>query len=365
MASFFETLNYSSCNEDSSSELAALQISKDDRVLCITGSGARTLDLLTERPRRVVSIDCNPCQSFLLELKIAGIKRLRYEEYLEFLGVLSSSGRRSSYKDIRHMLSDGARGFWDRNPAMIEKGVIYQGRWERYFRRLARLVSLVRPRLVRKLFRCACLDEQTRVWREDWDGALWRIFLRLVSMNGMWKHALADPGFYRCVLENFSVSTYLNERFASAFESFLAHESPFATLLFFGRYDARGVLPIHLQTKYYETLQCSLSSVQIVTESLAQYLERCEGEQYDKYSLSDIASYTDAKDYGRIWRGIIATAPSGARFCERQFLAKRHPPSDVERLIRRDQALEARLAKTDTSMFYTFVVGEIIGLGDD
>ncbi len=86
MPSFLETLNYSSSNEDSNSELKALCIDKNDSILSITGSGARALDLLIKNPAKIVSIDFNPCQNHLLELKIAAIQHLEYQEFLEFLG---------------------------------------------------------------------------------------------------------------------------------------------------------------------------------------------------------------------------------------------------------------------------------------
>ena len=48
MGNFHNTLNYSSANEDSRSENKSLLINNNDKILCITGSGARTLDL--EKP---------------------------------------------------------------------------------------------------------------------------------------------------------------------------------------------------------------------------------------------------------------------------------------------------------------------------
>ena len=96
MKSFFETVNYSSSNEDSRSEIRALQLISQDSVLCITGSGARTLDLLIANPAKVVSLDFNPCQNFLLELKIAAMHELDYEEFLEFLGVNNSLKRKDT-----------------------------------------------------------------------------------------------------------------------------------------------------------------------------------------------------------------------------------------------------------------------------
>jgi S-adenosylmethionine-diacylglycerol 3-amino-3-carboxypropyl transferase len=364
MKSFLETLNYSSSNEDSRSEVKALRIGEGDSILCITGSGARTLDLLAESPKEIVSIDFNPCQNFLLELKIHAIQHLEYEEFLEFLGVCSSQKRGHIYKTIRQSLSTDARKFWDSNSAMIENGVIYQGRWERYFHQLGRLVSLVRPHLRNKLFSCSSISDQARIWRDEWDTPLWRIFLRYISSRVVWKHIFGDPGFYRYVPVSFSIYKYLNTRFTNAFENILAGENPFAILLFFGKYSPYGVLPAHLQKRHYTTLRNSLERVRIVNQSLLGYLERCKKNSFDKYSLSDFASYTNTEEYKRIWIGIIKTASSGARVCERQFLVKRDIPVEVRSCIRLDEALKFELTRTDNSIFYTFLIATINGKND-
>lgn len=365
MKTFLETLNYSSSNEDSRSEIKALHITSGDSVLCITGSGARPLDLLIEKPEIIVSIDFNPCQSFLLELKMAAIRRLEYEELLEFVGVCPSAKRNHFYKGIRILLSPDARGFWDSHSTMIEKGVIYQGRWERYFRKLARLIHLVRPHLLDRLFSCNSIGEQARLWREEWDSVLWRAFLRCISSRTVWKYLFGDPGFYRYIPDQFSIYKYINERFTAAFENILVSESSFATLLFLGKYNVNGALPLHLQRGYYKVLKDTLPCIRIVTESILEYLEKSRKNQFCKYSVSDFASYTNMEEYEMTWRGIVKTASKGARICERQFLVKREIPSNVRPYITRIGELEKELARTDDSIFYTFVIGKIEEANND
>ena len=70
MAKFFKRLSYSIGNEDWETEREALSIQADDKVLCITASGDRPLNLLMNECREIVSIDANPVQNYLLELKI-------------------------------------------------------------------------------------------------------------------------------------------------------------------------------------------------------------------------------------------------------------------------------------------------------
>jgi S-adenosylmethionine-diacylglycerol 3-amino-3-carboxypropyl transferase len=306
--SFQKTVNYASSNEDSGSEIRALRIREKDAVLCITGSGARPLDLLAASPRKIVSIDVNPCQNFLLELKMAAIRKLSYREYLEFLGVTRSENRPGLYRFICGLLSGQARKFWDSHSSIIRKGVLYQGRWERYFRSLAFCVGCVRPRLLRKIFNAETLAEQAKLWSEEWVNPVWRSFLKIISMRLVWKYAFGDPGFFLHVPESFSIHAYLENRFNNAFDHFLASESPFAHLLFFGKFDEWGVLPIHLQEDHFETLRRNLPRLSIVTQSLEEYLNAFDGVPFQKFSLSDVASYTEPNTYQTIWEKIVRKA---------------------------------------------------------
>ncbi len=363
MKSYYQKINYSSCNEDSSSELRALRIQKTDRVLCITGSGARPLDLLIAEPAEIVAIDFNPCQNHLLELKMRAIEVLDYQEHLAFIGISPSDSRIEMYQKLRLGLSEEARRFWDGRPRIILKGVIYQGGWERFFKRLAVFIRCVRPGLLEELFSPIPIGRQARLWTDVWNSGEWKIFLRLVTHRAIWKYILRDPGFYRYVPKSFSVYDYLEKRFDHAFKTLSLHQSAFASLLFFGRFN--GALPPYLQEKNHEVLRKNLRKVHRVTCSLAEFLDRSGDHTFDKYSLSDFSSYTDEAEYNRIWRGILSTANPGARVCERQFLVKRSLPRSIEPHARRDEALDRELEESDNSIFFSFITAEVGSIGNE
>jgi S-adenosylmethionine-diacylglycerol 3-amino-3-carboxypropyl transferase len=357
MTSFCRKINYSSSNEDSLSEIKALKICETDRVLCITGSGARPLDLLIAKPAEIVSLDFNPCQNHLLELKMRAIAGLDHEDFLEFMGVRPSNQRAEIYQGLREGISAEARNFWDGNIRMIRKGVIYQGGWEKYFKQLALVIGLVRKSLLQAIFSSREPGRQARLWSEVWDSAEWRIFLRLVSQRVVWKYIFRDPGFYRYVSEDFSIYDYLENRFEHAFKTVRLRESAFAALLFWGRF--HEALPLYLQKESYETLRKNLHRIRFVTRPLGNFLDECKKNSFNKYSLSDFSSYTDEREYERIWHGVLRTATVGARICERQFLVKKNLPAGVQPHVRRESRLENELEETDDSIFFSFVVAEV------
>jgi len=63
----------------------------------------------------VFSIDRNPCQNALLELKIAAIKNLDYETFWRMFGDgYCENFTKEVYPLLREHLSPAARKFWDK-----------------------------------------------------------------------------------------------------------------------------------------------------------------------------------------------------------------------------------------------------------
>jgi S-adenosylmethionine:diacylglycerol 3-amino-3-carboxypropyl transferase len=258
---------------------------------------------------------------------------------------------------MRGGLPAEARAFWDKNLGSIRKGVVYQGGWEKYFRNLSLVIGLVRRKLLEAVFACPDVARQACLWKGAWNSREWRTFLRLVSLRSVWKYAFGDPGFYRYVPKDFPVYAYLERRFEHAFRNVLLRESPYASMLFLGRLGR--ALPPHLRKENYPALRERISALRVVTRPIGDFLAASGPNSFDGYSLSDFSSYTDAREYGRIWRGVLRTAGPAARVCERQFMVKRPLPVDVAPHIGRDPELERELEKTDDSLFFSFIVGQV------
>ena len=73
--------------EDPESDRRALRIQPGEVVVTIGSGGCNTFDLLLEDPGRIFAVDINPCQSHLLELKCAAIRRLDLDDLHAFLGL--------------------------------------------------------------------------------------------------------------------------------------------------------------------------------------------------------------------------------------------------------------------------------------
>lgn len=354
---FFQKLNYASFHEDSRSERRALELRSSDRVLCLTGSGARPLDLLLDDPAEIVAIDWNPAQSHLLELKLSAIRNLDYDQGLQFLGFRASTERESMYAALVSDLSPDARAFWDDRSDSIRRGVFFDGGWERFLRRVSWLARKTRRDWVRQLFDSPDVASQHAFWCDHWDNRAWRVFVRLVTNRILVRYVLREPGL-NLVPPELSISDYIQERFKQASGSFLFRDSPWIWALFNGRIDTSGPLPEHLKPENFSRIRERCDSIRVVTASLKDYLASGQSK-FEAFSLSDFASYCDQPAFEEIWCDLLKRSARGARYCERRFLVNYDLPPSVQSAVTIDETLARQLDQDDLSVVYTFLVARL------
>ena len=115
-------LVYNTCWEDPRLDRRALQLGPQDTVLVITSAGCNALDYVLAGPKQVIAVDVNPRQNALLELKLAGIRNLEFEDFFAMFGRGRLARAERVYVDkLRPSLSDGARRYWDRWITLFEQ----------------------------------------------------------------------------------------------------------------------------------------------------------------------------------------------------------------------------------------------------
>ena len=90
--------------EDTDVLVSALILKQDDVILSITSGGDNSLALSSLSRKRLISIDMNIHQNYLLELKLLSIKELEYKEVLKFFGILNSKDRTVYYDIIKKII---------------------------------------------------------------------------------------------------------------------------------------------------------------------------------------------------------------------------------------------------------------------
>lgn len=357
MSDFSRTLNFTSANEDGATELTALKLKPDDHVLCLSASGARPLDLLLGNPSRITAIDINPAQNELTRLKIAALRTLDDEGVYAYLGLAPCSHRLDLHRRIEPHLPPASRAFWQARRGLIASGVWHGGRWERVLRLGAFGTRLLRGRAIDDLFQADTLHQQAEIWRTRFDDAVWHGAVRLLSQRWFWTRIIGEPGgaFLPNPIESEARLTGL---FRRASHNIFFRDSDFAVLLFRGRHTTKAALPLHLQSPNMAIIRERLDRVQLAEEGLATLGGSGLGT-FDAFSLSDFGSYCAQDSYDACWRGILASARPGARWCERVFMNPVAPGALLSPQIKSDVQDSETLTRRDKAIIYDIRCGTL------
>jgi S-adenosylmethionine-diacylglycerol 3-amino-3-carboxypropyl transferase len=345
-------INYSQSWEDPLILGEALGVGSEDSVLSITSGGDNTLALLLARPRRVVSLDINPAQNYLLELKLAAARSLEYAEFLEFLGVTASRRRRGLFTRVAASMSDSARDWWHERPELIERGAIHAGRFERFlsvFRHLA--LPLVHSKSEIETFLAESdMETQKTFYRDEWNSIRWRFILRLFSSRSILKRFARQRGMFAHAEEGGIGGEFL-ARFARVAESIPLGGNYFMRYCLTGHYGKD--LPLYLEERNFAHLRAiQPDALAIVTGSLVDYLQSQPEESFSRFNLSDVFEALSEAENQSTWNALVKVSTQGAVAAYWNNLVPRSFPKELAGKVWDDAERAQELYARDRVFFY-------------
>lgn len=358
----FQDLLYAQCWEDPQSDRVALKIRSGDVVFSICSGGCNTLTFLLDDPRRVYSLDLNPAQVHLLELKMAAFRRLPYDQMLTFLGYRETSRRMALYGLLAPDLSPAARAYWDGQSRKIDLGVIHSGRYERYMRLIRRWVRWVQgARTVDRLFELRGALERERFYQEEWNTIRWRVLTKALLSRRLMT-LLFDAAFFNYLESSFS----FGEHFASKVQHALTRlplANPYLSYILLGRHDSEESLPLYVRKASFEIIRKRLERVVPVVSSCEQFFPTLEESGIDRFNFSNIFEWMSQQAFTDILRQAVRVGTDGARLVYRNLLVRRERPDVLAGVIAREQELAASILGRDHSFIYNNYVVERISKG--
>ena len=151
-------LIYNTCWEDPRIDRELLELDGDSRVVVITSAGCNVLDYLMDGPAEIHSVDVNPRQNALLQLKLALIETGDYNDF--FRGSSAGDGTtdfQALYKRLADQLPPEARDFWSDKAGYfsqrgLKKSFYYHGTTGMAAWLFLKYLYLTRPRLRSLIF---------------------------------------------------------------------------------------------------------------------------------------------------------------------------------------------------------------------
>lgn len=336
--------------EDPACDLAALEPLAGCTLFAITSGGDNVLGFLLSDPATIVTVDLNPAQTYLLELKIAAFRKLTHPEMLEFLGVRPPTQARSLYQAVRGELGAPAKAYWDDHQEWFDQGLLLRGGFERYFAMLrSALRFIVGKRRMERLFTLTTA-EQDRFYQHEWNTWRWRSLLRIGCSRWMLSNRL-DPSWFEHAEGVDSFGAHASHLATHVIAELPARTNYFLAQILLGRYLNEQQVPDYLRPEHFETIRARLGRIEAVTTDVADGLAALPAASVDAFALSNVFEYSPPTIFDRARREILRSARPKARIALRNLLARRRLSDDPAFVV--DAALSERLRQADRGFIYS------------
>jgi S-adenosylmethionine-diacylglycerol 3-amino-3-carboxypropyl transferase len=378
---YSRSLVYNTCWEDPAVDRRALQLGADDRVLVISSAGCNALDYALDAPARIHAVDANPRQNALLELKIAAIRRLEYEDFFALFGDGYHPHFQKIYRDsLRGELSDFARGWWDRQAGWFTSphgsfyyhglaGVVARG-FRTYFRMRPKLAASVQD-----LFAADSLDSQRHIYDRHIAPALWTPGMNWVLGRQLTMSLLGVPHPQRRLVQSQhegGVSGFVREAVEYVFRQLSVANNYFWRVYVNGCYSPT-CCPEYLKPDNFLALKQGLvDRIKVSTGTVTEFLHD-NPKPISHFVLLDhmdwMSSYHPAALVEE-WNAILARARSGARILLRSahadpaflnWVRVGHGRQRLDQVLNFDHALAASLHADDRVHTYAgFKIADVV-----
>ena len=337
------SLVYNTCWEDPAVDRKALRIQPDDRMLVITSAGCNVLDYALLGPNRIFAVDANPRQSALLELKIAGIRHLEFEDFFAVFGQGHHANFHSIYHHaLRPHLGEFARGYWDEREHWFrgrsgENGFYFYGLsgWvARGFRGYLGMRKALRN-AIGALMEAKDLEEQRRIYDKEVQSLLWTRDVNWILSRQATMTMLGVPHPQRKEVQRQhrdGVAGFVREAIEYVFRSLPVRTNYFWTLYLRGHY-LRDCCPEYLREPRFNELKKGLvDGIEVHTSTVTDFL--CSGDRrISKFVLLDhmdwmSSAYPEALQ--EEWLAIAKSASPGARVI---FRSAHRNPAYLDKVI--------------------------------
>lgn len=341
--------------EDPEMDRQAFRLTPNDTVISITSAGCNPLNFLCQRPRRLISIDGNPAQNAIMELKLAAIENLDYETFFDIFAARRPAVVTKVYRSqLRPRLTEQARAFWDKNLWMAYRGLYYFGKTGLALR-LIRHVLLrmgISQRRIEQLFETESLEQQAALYYKYAAPRIWGPVTEWLCKSRWFMYLCGvHPRQFQLVNGRHDMYQYVKERISYVTTQVPMYDNYFLSIALTGRFRGRHVPPYLLQENF-ETLRDNLDRVTVVNGWLGPFLDTQPEGSIDKFNLLDIFDWMTPEMFESTLRSVLRAARIGATMIYRSGSYRLDPPPSILQHVERHDELAARLLARDRSATY-------------
>ncbi|MDJ0714710.1 MAG: BtaA family protein [Prochloraceae cyanobacterium] len=337
-------LAYTTSWEDPRLDRLALNLKENDTILTITSGGCNPLDYALDRPKHIYSVDINPHQNALLELKLAAIRQLNFDSFFELFGRGHLPNFPELYQSkLRCLLSPWAQKYWDKQGKRF-----FNSRISFYFRgssgRVIRFVNYFTKNIIKnrtqieQLFAANTINQQKEIYDKHLRHTLTPFLRQLFSNNlTLWLNCV-PPQQRQQVELDFGCS--IGEVYGQWLEEMLTQvpikDNYFWRVCLFGEYTP-ACCPEYLKRDNFEALKGGLVERISVHTNTVENFVRENDVTISHFVLLDHMDWLSNYRYRDLeseWQAIVEKINKQARIIFRSMLSEVEYLDDINVLVK-------------------------------
>ena len=320
-------LVYNTCWEDPRIDKQVLDLGPDDHLLVITSAGCNALSYALTGLKRVYAVDMNPRQNALLELKMAGIRRLDYETFFQMFGNGRLPGASGIYAaKLRQDLSPWTQRYWDRR---IKK--YFDGKRKSFYfcGTTGVFAKFINDHYVDRIkgFRghvydilsAQTLEEQKDIWFNKLRDKLWSRSMKFVMNRDTTLSMLGVPKSQRKQIETQyegGVVKFVQDCLDAVFGTLPIQDNYFWRVYATGCYTP-SCCPEYLERDNFDALKGGLiDRITTHSDTVEGFLRKHDGPKISRFVLLDHMDWLSYHLYGALvseWDAILKNAEDRTR----------------------------------------------------
>mmetsp|Transcript_20159 Transcript_20159/g.56144 ORF Transcript_20159/g.56144 Transcript_20159/m.56144 type:complete len:687 (-) Transcript_20159:861-2921(-) len=376
-ALFPPTFLYTQSWEDPAPDMEVMDINPKDRVLTLTSGGCNALNLLLHGAGEVVSVDCNPAQSALLELKVCAIQHLEYDDVWQMFGEGRHPRIESIYeRTLAPFLSQTSNKFWCKRLWYFKKGLYFQGGMGNLCWVVQCLLAFLGfSNTVKRIANAPTLEEQRHIYDstlllrfiKHGPALLVWIFRRIVTLLCfnrivLWFGGGVPAKQYDLIKEDgLPVDTYIARVFDGVAENSHLRSSNYFYYNCMTGHFLKDNCPAYLKEPAFRQLKAGL--IDRLTVETSTFLDELRSRKYTKVILMDHLDWLSPSQHEEYAQVLAQQVPAGgiviwrsAALCPSYSAVIARAGFDVRCVSRADQGYMDRV-----NMYSSFFVATRLG----
>lgn len=350
----FDFIRYANCWEDPFILIEALEGIAHKQILSVGSAGDNSFSLLTLNPEKVVCVDVSLPQLYLIELKKLAITHFERTKTISFLGFIACENRWEIYLELKDKLSPEAQLFYENHRIELEKGIIHQGKFEKYFQYFATKILpwIHSKKTIDELFKLKTQEEQTLFYKNKWNTWRWRLLFKIFFSKYVMGKYGRDPEFLNEV--KISVGEFIFNQAAQQLASKKAQENFILRYNLTGNFDS--LLPHYLREENYSLIQKNCSKLEIFNG----YAQDA-GKKYGKFTgmnLSNIFEYMPSELFQKTASDLVDLLDQNGKIAYWNLMVPRRISEFFSENLAYEEQKSLSLKTKDQGFFYNHFIVE-------